>query len=164
MYKEITGYRFTYRIEDTGTVQKLMPDGSWYTLKPCVAGRNRACVKMRTADNRKVDVPVVWLMADAFMQGRKPGYNIVHKDKSKFNCDVRNLKYATNSECGKMSSSNRRRPVVKIDRCGNVVAVYPSVTVAAKKNFLSKTAVWHRCINKLKDPYKLDGYNYQYER
>lgn len=160
----ISGYLWPYRINDEGTVEKQLSNGTWTRLKPYLAGRNRICVKMRTADNRKIDVPVVWLMADAFMQGRQPGLCIVHKNGSKFDCSRNNLQYMTHAECGKISGDNRRRPVLKVDRHGNVVGVYRSVTEAASRNFISKTAVWHRCAGKVKDPYGLDGYSYKYER
>ena len=65
----IEGYRWPYRINRKGCVQKKMEDGSWYTLKPYTSGRSRVAVKLRSTDNRKIDVPVVWLMADAFMGG-----------------------------------------------------------------------------------------------
>lgn len=72
----IEGYRWPYRINRKGCVQKKMEDGSWYTLKPYTSGRSRVAVKLRSTDNRKIDVPVVWLMADAFMGGRRPGYGM----------------------------------------------------------------------------------------
>ena len=72
---EIHGYRFRYQINREAVVRKELESGEWYVLKPYISGRTRACVKMRTEDNRKVDVPVVWLMADAFMGGRRPPMN-----------------------------------------------------------------------------------------
>lgn len=58
---DIPGYRFRYQINREAVVRKELESGEWYVLKPYISGRTRACVKMRTADNRKVDVPVVWL-------------------------------------------------------------------------------------------------------
>jgi hypothetical protein len=57
---EIPGYRFRYQINREAVVRKELESGEWYVLKPYISGRTRACVKMRTADNRKVDVPVSW--------------------------------------------------------------------------------------------------------
>ena len=163
-WRDITGYRFEYRINTDATVQKLMDDGSWYTLRPYVSGRKRACVKMRTADNRKVDVPVVWLMAEAYMGGRKPGMNMIHRNGSKFDCSLGNLKYVTKSESAKLCSSNRRMAVMKIDPEGNVVAIYASGREAAKKNYISQNSIWARCRKKVKDPYRLDGFDYRYAK
>lgn len=160
---EVTGYRFRYQVHESGRVRKQLPDGSWYYLNAYISGRRRACVKMRTEDNRKVDVPVVWLMADAFMGGRRPGYNIVHRNGAKMDCAVENLTFVSKRECGKLSCTNRRKAVMKIARDGEVVAIYKSGREAARKNYISQNSIWARCRNKVEDPYSLDGFNYQYE-
>lgn len=160
---EITGYRFRYRINSEAVVQKELESGNWYTLKAYISGRTRACVKMRTKDNRKVDVPVVWLMADAFMGGRRPGVNIIHKNGAKLDCALVNLAFASKKTSGKLSSANRRKAVMKVDKTGQVVAIYQSGREAAKKNYISQNAIWARCAGKVKDPYRLDGYDYRYE-
>lgn len=161
-WKTIEGYRFLYRINDEGMVQK-MDNGAWVDLTPYISGRARACVKMRTADNRKVDVPVVWLMADAFMGGRRTGYCITHKDGSKLNCDLRNLEFKTSRECGKLSSGHRRKTVLKIDRQGNVVAIFRSAREAAEKEYICQNSISARCLGNVKNPFELTGYTYQYE-
>ena len=161
MWKRINGYMWSYRINEEGQVEKY--DGSiWVPLTPYKSGRTRVCVKMRTKDNQKVDVPLVNLMADAFMGGKKPDECIIHKNGSKFDCAIYNLVKVSRRECGKMSSSNRRKAVAKVDKRGKVLAIYPSAREAAEKNHLSQTAVWHRCNNMLKHPFDLDGTTYQY--
>ena len=162
MWKQIDGYRWPYRINEGGKVQKL-DGGVWVDLKPYLAGRNRACVKMRTSDNRKIDVPIVWLMADAFMGGRRPGLCITHKNGSKFNCALWNLEFKSRQECGKLSSGNRRKTVFKIDREGNVVAIYRSAREAAEKEYISQNSISARCLGHVQNPFDLTGYNYQYE-
>lgn len=64
---------------------------------------------------------------------------------------------------GKISSANRRKAVMKVDQAGQVVAIYSSGREAAKKNYISQNAIWARCAGKVKDPYRLDGYDYRYE-
>lgn len=160
---EITGYRFRYRINREAVVQKELESGKWYTLRAYISGRSRACVKMRTEDNRKVDVPVVWLMADAFMGGRRPGYNIIHRNGAKLDCALVNLAFASKQATGKISSGNRRKAVMKVDRSGQVVAIYPSAREAARRNYISQNSIWARCVGKVKDPYRLDGYDYRYD-
>lgn len=160
---EIPGYRFRYQINREAVVRKELESGEWYVLKPYISGRTRACVKMRTVDNRKVDVPVVWLMADAFMGGRRPGYNIIHRNGAKMDCELVNLSFASKQVSGKISSANRRKAVMKVDQAGQVVAIYSSGREAAKKNYISQNSIWARCAGKVKDPYRLDGYDYRYE-
>ena len=160
---EVTGYKFRYQVSEEGHVRKEMPDGSWYYLKPYISGRTRACVKMRTVDNRKVDVPVVWLMADAFMGGRRPGYNIVHRNGAKLDCYLGNLVFVNKHTSGKLARANRRKAVMKVDKSGKVIDIYSSGREAAKKNYISQYAIWARCNGTVQDPYSLDGYDYRYE-
>ena len=159
----ITGYRWPYRVNRKGHVQKQLEDGSWYNLKAYMSGgRSRAVVKMRRKDNRKIEVPLVWLMADAFMGGRRPGYGIVHRNGAKLDCELENLKFVPLKECGRISCRGRRKPVAKVDRGGNIVEIYPSGRDAAKENYISQNSIWARCHNQVQDPFRLDGYNYQY--
>jgi len=52
---------------------------------------------------------------------------------------------------------------VKIDKAGNIVALYRSAREAAEKEFISHNSISTRCLNQVKHPYRLTGYNYQYE-
>lgn len=160
---EVTGYKFRYQVDEEGNVRKQMPDGSWYLLTPYMSGRSRVCVRMRTLENKKVDIPIVWLVADAFLGGRRKGMPIIHRNGCKFDCAARNLQFTTTKECGALSGGNRRRAVFKIDRDGSVVAVYPSVTKAAEENYISHNSIRTRCVGQVKDPYRLDGFDYRYE-
>ena len=149
-------------MNENGEVQKLK-DGTWIKLKPYMSA-NRVVVKMQTPEKKKVCVPLVWLVADAFMGGRRKGFDIVHKNGSKFDCSVYNLRFATKRESGMISCGNRRKAVEKIDRDGNVVALYRSATEAAKANYIAKNAVGQRCRNELVDPFALTGFSFRYEK
>lgn len=163
-WRLVKGYKYPYRINTDGIVQKQLPDGSWQTMSARVGKWNRACVTLRKVDGKRVHIPVVWLMADAFMGGWKPGMCCIHKNGYKLDCSWGNLKFVTKQECSKISGCNRRKPVAKVDRDGNVIEVYSSCAEAARKNHLSATAIYHRCNNLLKNPFLLDGYNYKFER
>ena len=163
MWKQIDGYRWPYRINEDGEIQKFY-EGKWLDLHPYISGgRARAMVKMQTADKRKIEVPVVWLMADAFMGGRREGYVIIHKDGYKLNNAVWNLAFMSRSECGKLSAGAKRKAVLKIDRDGNVVEIFRSCREAARKEYVAQNCISERCLNKIQKPYLLTGYNYQYE-
>lgn len=161
MWKMIPGYKWPYRIDENSCVQKRVK-GKWFTKKPYLHG-NRACVKMRSVDNKSLDVPVVWLMADAFMGGLRLGCNIVHKNGYKLDCSLRNLEVISKQESGKRyGGKNRRIAVAKVDMDGNVVEIYSSGREAARKNYLSQSSVWLRCKKKIAYPFDLDGFDYIY--
>lgn len=163
MWVDILGYKFPYRINEDGIVQKF--DGkNWITLKPILSG-NRAEVSMRKNDGTRCKVPVVRLMANAFLGGQKPGFSIIHKNKSKLDNSIWNLKFVKKGDAARLSGSPKRRSVEKIDREGNVVDLYRSQAAAAKANYISKNSVSERCRNKVKDPYLLTGgYTFRYEK
>lgn len=161
-WKMIEGYKGEYRINEGGVVQKKIR-GEWTTLTPVLSKKRRVCVKMRTLDNKSKHIPIVWLMADAFMGGHRPGVPILHINGAKFDCGLWNLKFSSYEECGRATNNGRKKTVVRIDRNGEIVDIYPSVTAAAKKTRLPITAIQRRCAGQVKNPYSLDGYDYQYE-
>ena len=59
--------------------------------------------------------------------------------------------------------ANERRPVVKVNRAGDVVARYPSARSAAKLNFMNYQSVLDRCNGKVKKPYGEDGCTFQFD-
>ena len=160
MWKEVKGYDFPYRISDMGIVQRFRW-GKWVEIIPHITSC-RAKVGM-WKEGKRIAVPVVNLMADAYMGGQRKGMCIIHKDGSKLNNAAYNLKFVTRPQAGKISCQSRRKTVLKISPDGEVVAIFRSVIEAAKKDFLSRDAVRDRCVNKIKDPFKFTGYNYQYE-
>lgn len=159
---DIDGYAYKYQINEDGEV-RWFKNGVPTLIKPYTAGQRRARITMRRADNTKVSVAVVDLMADAFMGGRIAGYNIVHKNGCKYDNRLSNLAFATKKETGEMSARNRRKPVLKMLYDRTVVAVYPSATAAAKANYISLTMMSGLCKGKFDDSCRADGYYYQYE-
>ena len=103
------------------------------------------------------------LMIDAFFGGRKDGEVYMHRNGSFQDCSVFNLVKTTEKDVGKKSGGASRKAVEKVDRDGNVVALYASTVEAAKANYISRKSIWMRCTNRVQDPYLLDGYNYRYE-
>ena len=87
--------------------------------------------------------------------------SITHKNKVKTDCSIYNLVFVPREEFGKNNQNSAKR-VVKIDKDGNSVAYYNSCKEAANKNFISTTAVHNRVNNKVKNPFSLDGFNYQF--
>ena len=162
MWKDIPGYKFRYRINDEGTVQKL--DGEkWITLKPMLSSA-RAEVGMRRIDGSRYKASVARLVANAFFGGHAEGKSIIHLNGAKMDNSISNLKIVSKSEASRLSGGPKRKAVEMIDRDGNVVELYRSQAAAAKANYISKNSVSARCRNRLKDPYHLTGYTFRYEK
>ena len=154
----IEGYKFPYRISEAGIVESFRT-GRWVPVAVNAQGHRIAVVRLQGMEKR-VSVSVAKLMANAFMGGVPKGYGVFHKNRAKLDNELENLEFRPLNSCGGYTSS---KAVLKIDRQGNVVEIYRSAKVAAKKNHMSVSAMYERCEGKIKDPFRLDGYAYQYE-
>lgn len=161
MWKEIKGYKYPYRISDMGVLEQFY-HGKWRVIQPFMKG-NRAQFQMMLPDGKRKTVPVVWFMAEAYMGGRRPGMDIVHKDGSKFNNAAYNLKFQPRKVTAMMRCNTRRKTIAKVSPDGEVVAVFRSIREAAEKEFVCTKVIRERCQGKIKDPYRINGYTYQYE-
>lgn len=164
IYKSIPNMRFEYRVGDMGDVQRKMPDGTWHTLKPFMSKKNkRVYITLWFSETVRKPVTLVRLMDAMFFDSyaTKHKMSITHKNKVKTDCSIYNLVFVPREEFGKNNQNSAKR-VVKIDRDGNRVAYYNSCKEAASKNFISATAMHNRVNNKVKNPFRLDGFNYQF--
>ena len=161
-WKEIKGYRYLYRVSDEGEVQKLQDNGKWRTLKPW-SYRGQMKVHFRCTDGTVELMPVSGLVADYFMGGTPPGKVRVHKNGMKSDNAKENIVFMTRREVRLGCRAANSKPVLKVDKYGQIVAVYSSTVEAAKANYMSQASVSKRCRKQIKDPYRLDGYNYVFE-
>lgn len=145
-------------------VQRKMPDGTWHTLKPFMSKKNkRVYITLWFSETVRKPVTLVRLMDAMFFDSyaTKHKMSITHKNKVKTDCSIYNLVFIPREEFGKNNQNSAKR-VVKIDKDGNSVAYYNSCKEAASKNFISTTAVYNRVNNKIKYPFRFDGFNYQF--
>ena len=170
MWKTIDGYFYNYRINELANIEREVAPNEWRPLKPFLQRENgrpncrsRLCVRFKTTDGKWKNVIVKNLMVDAFFGGRKPGEVYIHRNGSVQDCTVYNLVKGTQKDVGERTGGASRRSVEKVDKYGQVVALYPSTLEAAKANYMSRKAIWMRCTNKVRDPFKLNGYTYRYE-
>ena len=164
IYKSIPNMRFEYRVGDMADVQRKMPDGTWRNIKPFMSRRNkRMYITLWFSETVRKPIPLVRLMDDLFFDSyaKKNNMNITHKNGIKTDCSIYNLMFIPREEFGKHNPNIVKR-VVKIDIDGNRVAYYNSCKEAASKNFISTTSVYNRVNNKVKHPFRLDGFNYQF--
>lgn len=158
-YVPIEGYLYPYRINEEGTVESY-GTGKWVPLSADMRGRKRAAVQLRRLDGTYARFGVAQLMAKAFMGGVPAGCGVFHKNGAKMDNALENLEIKPISAGG---GAHRRRAVVKINRAGEIVEFYGTVTEAAKKNYMSRGAIGARCKNMVVDPYGADGHSFQYE-
>ena len=159
-WKIIEGYAYPYRISDQGEVQKQLPGGEWKTIKP-YPYNDQWRVHLRRLDGTTARPSVSGLVADYFMGGTPPGMMRVHRNGLKADNAKENIVFRPRGKsCSRPGNS---RPVLKVDKSGQIVEIYQSTAEAARKNFISQAAISERCLGRVKKPYRLDGFNYIYE-
>lgn len=160
-WKLIEGYKYPYRISDQGEIQKW--DGKrWRTLKPYCYNRQPR-IHLWLPDGTWKRVLISKLVADAFLGGTPPGMCRAHRNGMVKDNAAENIVFKTRAEAAVMRRPGNSRPVLKVDRAGNVVAIYQSTAEAARANHISQAAIGKRCLGLIADPYRLDGFNYVYE-
>lgn len=161
MWKEISGYKYPYRINEDAQVQKLYRS-EWMTMTPMYT--NRMLIRMLTKEGKHKYVPLPWLMADAFMGGRKEGYAIAYRNKSRRDCSLGNLFFVPYEKCWALANHSGKS-VEKVDRDGNVLELYKSISEASRKNYVSLNYVSLRCNGKVlrKNIFKFFDFTFRFE-
>lgn len=171
-WRPLNGYFWPYRINEDADVEWLNPkNDKWIRLKPVIERKKKGnctygylIVWMKRKDGRFKQVNLKSLMIDAFFGGKKKGVVYGFRNGSFQDCSIYNLYPTTQTKINKRYGGGLRKSVEKIDKNGNVLELYSSVTEAAEANFMSRCAVIRRCRNQAKDPFALTGYSFRYER
>lgn len=132
-WKPIEGYKYPYRINRKGVVQKRKKDGKWHPLSihKDAKGYNRVCLKM--VEGRQQRRMVSTLLYEHF---------------------------GPNAEG---ANRPREVPVEMIDKDGRVLKEYPSLAAAAFDNHFTVASVYQRCKGNIKHPFKHYDVSFRYK-
>ena len=158
----IEGYKYQYQINEEGKIRVLDLFGNYSPVRINTVGQRRSVTTLCREDGVKVSVPVVNIMANAFMGGKPDGYNIIHKNGNKHDNRLANLQFTTKAETARFSVRNQRKPVAKMTKDKVILATYFSTTEAAKKNYISVERMGSLCKGKFEDSCRMDGFFYRY--
>jgi hypothetical protein len=172
-WRDIPGYDGIYQINRDGDVRtwRWRKDHRMKTprlLQPYMrhggAVSRKRVVKLTDHAGNAKECSVLQIMAHVWLGGVPAGKVPYHKNGDLADHCVNNIGFMTRQELGrKTGASGKRIPVNKLDPAGEIVAVYPSARTAAKANHMSYQAVLDRCNGKVKNPFALDGHNYQFD-
>ena len=163
-WRPLEGYKIPYRVCEDGYIQGFW-NGAWRDIKTQLGRQStRAYVRLTTESGERKNIPMVHIMADLFLGGRKPGLCLYHLNGDKRDNSVYNLRWISQSKIARKGTQQLMRPVEKIDTNGNVLGWYRSMTIAAKENYVSLNFVSSRCRNKRKNPFSMTGYSFRYEK
>lgn len=168
-WRDIPGYGGKYRVNRCGDVQRVFKSGLVRDMTPYRKQgrrlRNRLFVKL-TVDGKAKEVPMLKIMAETWHNNKDKNLIPYHKNGIVTDNHADNIGFISRSGLGKLTGhmANRRKCVFKITETGEEVEVYRSAREAAKANNMSYQTVLDRCHNKVKCPFALDGYTYQFEK
>ena len=168
-WRDIPGYGGKYRASKSADIQRVFPSGLVRDMTPYKKQgktlRNRLFVKL-TINGKSKEVAMLKIMAETWHENKDKTLVPYHKNGIVTDNYADNIGFISRSELGKMTGhmANKRKCVFKVDENGNEVEVYRSAREAAKQNNMSYQTVLDRCHNKVKNPFALDGYTYQFER
>lgn len=174
-WRDIPGYGGAYQISPRGEVRSWRWRGNRFAKEPRLLAQykrkaNRPTprpirfVKLTTPDGKSKDWPVLRLMVLTWYGGCPEGKVPYHKNGVLADNSLNNIGFITRRELGKKTGAKAKRVAVKkVDPEGEVVEIYPSARAAAKANHMSYQTVLDRCHGKVKNPFALDGHNYQFD-
>lgn len=169
-WKYVPGYDKKYQVSNTGKVISLQRQkhnsGEGYLMKPSIErGYERIVLTDRSGKQKHVSIHR--LVALAFVPNPNNYAIINHKDENKLNNNADNLEWCTiqyNSTYGSARAKqgiSRGRMVQQLtnDPTPVPIAIYYSISIAARINHLHTTAISKCCMGRLKST---GGFKWQY--
>lgn len=150
-WRDIPGYAKHYQISDNGEVRVLYGEGEGRKEPKLLKHTRNAYtsmaphVRLLRHDGKYSRVRVVHLMRDVWMEGRQKGRVVSHRDGNSNNNALYNLAYDFQRTVAQKAGMMNRKPVFKVDVFGEVIASYPSIKEAARKEFISRTEIQNIC-------------------
>ena len=164
-WKELSGYRYPYRISEEGEVQ-CKRTGEWLPVHVIAKKTNHSyipAVSLAVLPKGHKNYTVTSLMEGVWLPVREKGQVYIHKNGSLMDCSVYNIRLGTRAETGKKAGGSNRRVIAKVDRSGKVLDMYRSASDAARKNHMSLRSVVNRCKGRVQTAMEMDGFSFRYE-
>lgn len=155
-WKPISGYEGLYEVSDTGLVRSLR-FGKKKILSPGRLGAGYLAVVLCKNGKSKKHMYVHRLVAQAFIPNPLELETVNHKDENKLNNNVSNLEWMTQGDNLRYGTRLRRislvlknrpdvsKPVLQIDKLGNVVKQFPSISEASRQTGIFRQSIVYAC-------------------
>jgi hypothetical protein len=167
VWRDIPGYEGRYQASTHGRIRKAWKGAKQPVIlkaNPKHSGANQLYVNLFTSDGKQQKRPVLRLVAMAFMKDLPEDAAVVHRNLLHSDNGLMNIRVMSRSALGrKVSYRYRCRPVVMIDRDGEIVECYESASKAAEANYIGLDSVCKRCRGEIKDEFALTGYSFRYD-
>lgn len=162
VWRDIPGFDGVYQVSNYGRVRSIK---LLYPYMDKCGGPNHRYLRITLTqkDGKRVARSVLKLVAEAFI-GVPDGMLPTHRNGMLSDCSVGNIEFLSREAIGRRyGGRGTRRPVVKINSAGEVIAHYTSAKAAARANYLCYGQMLHRCNRKVKNEFSTDGYSYRWD-
>lgn len=174
-WRDIPNYDGVYQINREGQVRSWRQTGGGMKTTPKILRQS----KIKTPKSTRTGAPIVYLtdkngrgktwivfhlMVISWFEPCAENVTPYHKNGDIADNFLSNIAFTTKSKLGKMTGGkNNRKPIVKIDKSGKIVEVYPSLHAASLANYMSEAAIRERCKGIVKRPFAGTGYSFRYD-
>lgn len=171
-WADVPGYNGTVQASRSGEIRRVWPDGrvSYYHGFTRNSQRRKnpdrwRFVNLKTPGGKTKLTTVHKCVYTAF-RGTPPKDMVIHhKNGDVADNRLDNLTLITRKDLGHKAGGNTEntRRILKIDQDGEIVQIFRSAKEAAVHEFMSDQAILDRCHGRVKNPYALNGYTYQFD-
>ena len=171
MWQEVKGYDGKYQASFEGQIRRIYKTASPRILQPYKkktgnknAARRWLFVKLTDKNGKTKECAVHRIIAEVFWGSCPDGCVVRHKNELLTDNCAANLEYISRRELGRLTgASARRKPVVKINKKGEIIGNYSSARACGRKNFMSYQTIIDRCNGKTWTIFAPDGYAYSWD-
>lgn len=165
-WRPVRGFEGRYEVSDQGRVRKAWPGAR----KPLILSQHAKSARDKGPfvelyrGRRPTSCAVLRLVAEAFMGELPEGAVVVHRNRLHSDNRLENVALMSRERMGsKINRRWRARPVVRINRAGEIVECYGSAREAARAGHMHNGCVLRRCNRLVADEFALTGYSYRWD-
>ena len=166
VWRDVPGYEGKYQVSSEGRVRRLLEDGRIQMKTPyAIAKGSHSAFRIGLWDGGKVKwFYVLRLVAMAFLPAKTlEGKYVVHRNGLHSDNSLYNIRVMSPDRCGTRHGGNLRKAVCMVNKDGDVLEIFPSVSAASIATRHRRETIANRCNQPGFKPLK-DGISFTWDR
>ena len=164
VWKDIPGFEGKYQVNTEGSVARMLPSGKRRLLKASRrSSKDKKYYVYLYLNGKRHQISLLHIVSRTFLGPAPKGYVAYYKNECASESHINNIGYMSRKEYNRKIGKKGKRSVCKIDKYGEIVDYYPSISEAAKQNNYSCSGISERVRGRKKGIFASDGYAYCYD-